>query len=1551
MNLTLSVHFRRSYFERFLTGESNRAIEINIPTAMSGFKSDISLSLEVWEGKWYIVENEHMLLRDPYCGDPRYDGSRRGKPVGKPVELRGGLRIDCAERRAGEKFVVVVSDVPDAFLSFTKYKLNRGRVMIGSDAGNNIRFNIQKLVSGRHALLEKRADGRLEVIDSSQNGTFVNGRLINDRHVLNFGETVGAFGLKIVYLGDMIAVNRPAADCEITGLTPYVATPAAVTGAAKPVDEFFQRSPRLVKKLDDETIDLEAPPNMNKNRRQPLALAIGPSITMILPMAAGAIFTTIAVGNSGQSAGALIFMGVITSVTAAIIGVTWALANMRHQKKTEAGESLLRETLFSQYLERMRGVLEEKRKINMSILEKLYPNVSECLKFTLDGAFRLWERNVNHSDFLSARLGVGDMPSPNEINVPKERFTLINDELADGPRRLRDEFKTLRGAPIALSFLDNRLVGVIADSRDKVSDIARLIAVQLAAYHSYTDLRMAFLYNKSDAEKYSFARWLPHVWSEDGETRMVAENAAGAGEALYCVSAALRTRFQDPGDKKEKARPSPHYVIFIADPELIEGEAMAKYLYAPTPEMGISVVLLYGSIGRMPNGCAALIRSDADFSGYCSLDGSSDDRDGVIFDHVSERDADTFARSISGFRVREERSAGEAPSTLSFLDMYKVSKVEDLDIYRNWLNNRSFESMKAMIGYRGADAPLHLDIHEKYHGPHGLVAGTTGSGKSETLQTYILSLAINFDPREVSFILIDYKGGGMAKSFEGIPHVAGIITNLGGNQTNRALAAINSEIKRRQAVFNEYEAKHIDEYIELFRAEHADAPMPHLLIISDEFAELKKEQPEFVRELVSAARVGRSLGIHLILATQDPSASVDDEIWSNSKFRLCLRVAGKQNSQAMLRRPDAAYITNAGRGYFQVGNDEIFELFQSGWSGAAYEPETPYDDQARNDIRMINLWGKSAVKSVKKKRGSGSEKVTQLEAVTRHISEVAAKKNISAISDIWLPPLPERVTLTDLAPAEPSGLGVTLGLADYPTGQRQFAFTLDIIREGHIIIAGPGGVGKTTLLQTLLYGLVTRYSPNQVNIYIADFNSRTLGSFSKLAHCGGVIFENDADKIDKLIKMLTKEMALRVIRFSEKGIGAYREYVKFYDDTPAIVFAIDNFVAFAENNDGLQEALAQLTRQSASYGIYLALTCANAGDIRGKIRQNINCGIGLQMSDRFEYEEVLGVKPSFLPDDRVTGRGLAVCDVGADKSEALETQFALPFDAPDGAALNAKLRDEFAKQRRGFSSARNIPQTPDDLSVDNLFSIDEIAEKCAGGRYMPLGYDIAEASPLYADLTDTFCFTVSGAARSGKTTFLKALMAAAKRQKFTSFAFDGPERELEAYSREAGARYITDSDALYAFMEDTLVPEIKRRNPAKARFIDSGYHDPDAYFASEPKLCLFITDMTAFCEAVYTSERDMKGYFERILLPKGKLHMFYMFARISPEDFRREWSATPLFKKFTAYREGLHLGGDVDSQRVFDFDVSMMQRAKKLPAGQGHIIDSGVTKRIAVVTV
>lgn len=1549
MSLVLAVHFKNSIYEYFLPGLNNRKVSVDIPTTVTGYSSDLSLSFEVWNGIWQISENEWVSFL---------------KTAGEKtaVILEKGLTLTCEHKKIKEKFSIVVDENYVGYTDFDKYELKPGRITIGSSADNTIQYNTRNLVSGKHAALEVDLNGTCTLTDSSSNGTFVNGKRISGNYKLGFGDVIYIIGLKLIYLGNIIAVNRPAEPIKLSGFINYQpskeAEPAEVSVSA---DDYYQRSPRKIDHLDDETIEIESAPNPNRGRRQPLIFTVGPSMTMVIPMAAGVLFTMWSTqqANNGMTS-PFMFMGIITSVTAAFIGVFWALANYRYSKKVEREDELRRSDLYRKYLDRIRRLLTQKHIDNKDILDEKYPEIRECLRFVNTQSRRLWERNVNHLDFLTVRLGKGEMPSPNEVTIPKERFSLVDDSLAEEPANIKNEYDRLQEVPVCISLMKHNLVGIIGESSDVCGGIARVMAAQIASYHSYTDVRMAFVYNEKDTELYEFAKWLPHTWSEDGSSRMIACDANGVGELFYHLSSILRTRLEETEIPAEKARPLPHYVIFIADPSRVEDEAIMKYLSAPSEQMGLSTVLIYGQIGRLPNNCTVIIQSDEAYRGYYSLDSSFDEFENVIFDDLDKEQLDEFAREMSGIRVRETQSIGSVPQLLTFLDMYKTSKVSDIDIERRWLENRTYESMKAVIGYRGADTPLYLDIHEKYHGPHGLVAGTTGSGKSEMLQTYILSLALNYHPYEVSFILIDYKGGGMAGSFESLPHIAGIITNLGGNQTNRALASINSEIKRRQAIFNEYKLKHIDGYIELYRAGKAAQPMPHLLIIADEFAELKKEQPEFVRELVSASRVGRSLGVHLVLATQKPSGVVDDEIWGNSKFRICLRVQDKQDSNEMLRRPDAAYITNAGRGYFQVGNDEIFEQFQSGWSGAKYKPEVDYTDSKQGDAKMINLLGKPCIVGGTKKvaqKDTGEKKYTQLEATVLYIADVAKEQGITAIDNIWLPPLPKQLSLqyvqeygqTAYSNGKWSGqsgeINPVVGIVDDPVNQRQMALSINFLAEGHLLITGSGSGGKTTFLQTLLYSLVTTYSPAQLHIYIADFGSRTMSVFGLLPHVGGVVFDSETDKAEKAIALLLKELNRRKLVFSEKGVGSIKEYIRLYDDVPFIVFAIDNFAAWVENCPKQEDNLIQLSREAASYGIYLVITCSNSNDIRSKIRQNINFGIGLQLADRFEYEDAISSKTDIIAEGHIPGRGL-VCF-----PKPLEFQTALCMDVSNSASLAVRLKEQFESMAAwDGAKAPAIPQVPSDMSLDNLMRLPKFADILRSGHHMPFAYDLAEAGIESIDLVKTFCYSISGASRSGKTNMLKIIMRLAKELSGRLYVMDSMSRELEGYSQKIGVDgYMISADEIFDFMHDTVIPEFTRRNRVKAEFIKNGRKNIGEYIASEQKIFLFINDMTALCEAVYESERDMKGFWEQMIV-RGDEHMIYLFACVSQADMTGEYNTKRLMRGFVGWKEGVHLGGKLEDQKVFDFDVPVLERGKKLPPGYGHSVINGVTKRIVTPT-
>ncbi len=1546
MSLVLAIHSKNNIYEYFLPGLNNRKIFVDIPASETGYTFDMTLALEVWNGKWQINETDDLSL----CKD---------KGVQNTTLLEKGLTLICEHKRSKEKISIIVDENYDGYSDFNKYVLKQGKFTVGRDDGNTIQYNTRNLVTGKHATFDVDSNGVCTITDSSSNGTFVNGKKITDNRKLDFGDVIYIIGLKIVYLGDIVAINHPFEPIKFIGFTPFTPKPEVKTATGLWVaDEYYQRSPRQVEALDNETIEIEAPPSPNRGRRQPLIFTIGPSMTMVIPMAAGVMFTMWSTQQSERGmTSPFMFMGIITSITAAFIGVFWALANYRYSKKTEREDEEKRTDLYRAYLDKMRKLLTQKHIDNKEILQKKYPVVSECLRFVKTKSRRLWERNVNHLDFLTVRLGQGEMPSPNDISIPKDRFSLIDDSLAEEPLKIKAEYGKLKDIPVCISLRDYNLIGVIGNGQKTCNKIAQLLAVQVAAYHAYTDVRMAFIFNEKETQDYEFAKWLPHTWSPDGSLRMMACDANGVGELFYDLSSVLRERMDEWENATEKSRPLPHYVVFISNPVLVENEGIMKYLSSPTEQMGFTTIMIYGQIDHLPNNCTVILQSDEEYKGYYSLDNSFPGFGNVTFDAVDSERLNEFSRDISDIRVRETHIASVVPQLLTFLDMYKTSDVGDIDVERRWLENRTYESMKAMIGYRGADTPLYLDIHEKYHGPHGLVAGTTGSGKSETLQTYILSLAMNYHPYEVSFILIDYKGGGMAGSFENLPHIAGIITNLGGNQTNRALASINSEIKRRQAIFNEYKLKHIDGYIELYRAGKVDMPIPHLLIIADEFAELKKEQPEFVREIVSASRVGRSLGVHLILATQKPSGVVDDEIWGNSKFRLCLRVQDKQDSNEMIKRPDAAYITNAGCGYFQVGSNEIFEMFQSGWSGAKYEPEIAYTDTKQGDAKMINLWGKPSVVGSTKKAAPQPEvekKQTQLEAIVLHIAHTAITLGVKAIDNIWLPPLPKQLSLQDLTLFTKSAyrdgmwsgslgeLNPVVGIIDDPVNQWQAAVTIDMLTEGHLLVTGSGAGGKTTFLQTLLYSLISIYSPKQLNIYVADFGSRTLGIFGTLPHVGGVIYDNETDKADKLIAMLLNELSHRKTAFSEKGIGSIKEYVRLYDDVPFIVFAIDNFASWHENCSKQEDNLVKLSHEAASYGIYLVITCSNAGDIRNKIRQNINYGIGLQLADRFEYEEAIGAKTDIVAEDHIPGRGL-ICF-----PKPLEFQTAFCMKENDAVSLNMKLIGQFEVMASAWTGRRAlvIPQVPADMSLDNLMRLPEFASVMRSTRYIPFAYDLTEAQIENVDLSKVFCYSISGASRSGKTNMLKVFIRLAKEQSSRIYVFDSVARELERYSYEIGADgYITNANKLFDFMHDTVIPEFSRRNGQKAEFIKNGRKNVDEYIASEQKIFLFINDITAFCEAVYKSERDMKGFMEQ-MIARGDGHMIYLFACVSQTDITGEYNSKRLMRGFIGWKEGLHFGGKLEDQKVFDFDVPVLERGKKLPAGYGHALIGGVTKRI-----
>ena len=1506
MALLMTVFFENGFSENYFPNVDNRNFPIAIRPYVSGLKEELVLNAEVWDGQWKLRRS------------PQYSLILKGDPV-ESADLKDGTVIEGMVTKTDLYFSVKIDQVQREHVNFEKYMLKEGSIFkleIGSDDLCNIVYK-NRFVTGSHAEITFESGAAYITDKNSVNGTFLNGRLVREKTKLHYGDIIYVVGLKIVYLNNLLAINNPNNQCRIRELKAveiphFEDEPSEETEVE---DVYFLRTPRKLLNLDRETISIEKCPKKQQQKRQPLIFTIGPSFTMVIPIALAAAMT-----SDGFGAGSICM-----SLGAAGIGAIWAVVNSAYNKKEEKESEESRVSKYLEYMVRVEEKLKNKTEYNRLVLAEQYPSSGELLEFTTSNTRRLWEKSSTHEDFLSLRLGAGDMPSPNEIEDAKEDLGSEHDPLNDHIEELKEKFDILRQVSVAVSLYDHRLLGVVSGDEEKRDQLMRILALQIAALHPYTDVRMCYVFPGRDLEKMEYTRWLPHTYTPDGKLRMIVCDSKAMGDVMYYLSDVIRERLEageNRKNKEEEEKVLPHYVVFISDISMIEGEPVSKYLLDPPKNAGVSVIFSADAIDKLPSHCNTIVQWEKDYSGCYNTLSKFEEREGVAFDRVSLAEMDVFSRQLSNFKVRENASNAAIPDMLTFLDMYKTSRVEDLDMYHKWLENRTYESMRSLIGQKAGEQPVYLDIHEKYHGPHGLVAGTTGSGKSETLQTYILSLVLNYHPHEVAFILIDYKGGGMAQSFIGLPHLAGVITNLGGNQTTRALLSINAEIKRRQRIFNEYKIKHIDAYIELYRNGEAEEPMPHLLIIADEFAELKKEQPEFVRALVSAARVGRSLGINLILATQKPSV-VDDEIWSNTRFRICLRVADKQDSNEMLKRTDAAYITGTGRGFLQVGNDEIFDEFQSGWSGAPYTPEIPFSDDSKAKAMIIGLTGKpEAVKKKKKKKGDNVKKFTQLDAMVQYAAKLAEENHIKPLRQ-WLPPLPKLLYLEDMKLTwDEKQMKLPIGLADDPQNQRQFPVYLDFIRDGHLLICGSAGSGKTSLVQTILYGAALHYTAKQVNFYIADFSSRTMTAFAGLPHTGCICMEGDDEKIQQMMGFAEEELDSRKKSFSQKGMGSYRDYRESYSDVPAIFLVIDNYPAFSDSYEQYESTLIQLSREGASYGIYLILTCNNSGDIRSRILQNITKGIGLQLADRFEYDSVIGMRSEILPDDRTTGRGLIKEGV------PLEFQAALPVKASQGESMMLAIREKLkALTEEGTQGARKLGVQLDEINADTFLEM--IHLKGLAEENFVMGAE--DGSLISTDLDKTLCFTVCGAGKKGKTNFLKYTALLMKKKGAEVYVFDGCLRELEEFSRNNDLDgYMTDKEELYHFMENELLPQLGERNELvyEARQAKTSVKEA---LKNYKRMVLLINSASEFMEAVYSEDFDVSEVLETVF-EKGMNHRLHFFMALSPREYE-ELAGYRAIRQCGDWKQGIHLGGAFDEQGIFDYEITPSERSRTYPAG------------------
>lgn len=1427
-------------------------------------------------------------------------------------------------------------------------------LVIGKNKTNHIVLN-NTMVSREHARIDLINGGQYRIKDcNSKNGLFVNSIRISEK-TLDNNDIINILGYRFVYQNNSLYILCDGKDMTVNGLKTAIIKESSdeignIGGKLKKIKRhkarypYFQRSPRFIPEIPSGDMEILSPPHGS----------IKPDISWVSILLPPIAMIAVSVAMAFMIKGPYIYL------TLAMTGVTVivSVVNYLSQNKKFKNDEQKRKTSYLDYINKTRAELEQKREQHGKALNQIHPPVNVCVERVEATDRKLWERNPLNEDFLDVRIGKGSHLLKLAIKTPRQEISAEHDPLKDEAQKIADDFKTVDDVPISVSLLRDGTVGLIGDRGDGLN-IAKSIIIQTAAHHSYDEVKIVCIFPDRESDEWDWVRWIPHVWDDSRQARFVARDKASAHEILTVLydEIKLRENMRLSGLRQTDSMSLPIFLFILADAKLIQNEPIMSYLIHNNQHLGIATLFFFDRIEFLPKDCRAIIEADRKKGQIYWCDGP---KDKVAFkiDRISAEEADYFARKIAPVRLKHIASASTIPDCVKFLEAFDAVSMDDLKIKDRWLKGKPYRSLAVPIGRVAGGDPQILDIHEKAYGPHGLVAGTTGSGKSELLQSVILAMAVNYHPHDVVFVIIDYKGGGMANCFIGLPHLVGTITNLGGNETKRALLSIKSELKRRQTMLAQQGVNNIDSYIRLYKEGKADLPLPHLVIVADEFAELKAEQPDFMRELVSAARVGRSLGVHLILATQKPSGVVDDQIWSNSRFKLCLKVQEAADSQEVIKRPDAANIKLAGRCIIQVGNNEVFEQFQSSWSGAVYD--TSGTNTLDGEVFIINLDGsRRRINYSSDATVFMPESLTQLKAAVEYMKNLSSEIGISPLSGIWLPPLPERLFLNQLIKKEnswngnswgkaPSRICPVIGLVDNPAHQMQEPLKIDLDREGHLSVYGAPGTGKTTFIKTLVTSLALNYSPNEANIYLLDFGGRTMGVFSDLPHVGGIVYGEDEEKLYKLFKLLFKEIEKRKRSFSEIGVNSLSAYKKSTGEgIPAIVVAIDNYSALNELYPDVEDMIIPLSREGGNYGIHIVVTANSTNAIRYKVSQNIKCSVALQMADRGDYASIVGRTEGLEPAN-VPGRGLIK------SNPPLEFHTALPVKSDNEAEMTFNMKEMFRRMAECWEGrrAKPIPVLPEILTMEEMLQNDDVKARVkSGSALLPVGLDTENMEPEAFDLSRNFCLLISGQPGSGKTSFLKTMVSLIPgmlpEEKLSIHIVDTPEMGLAQCKDSSAVRsYITESDQFSNLMKN-LIEDLNLRKRSYNEDKRSSQEPVNEYqYINEKYGCIVIL-VDNISEFIKMIEDDAKDSFERIVRFGKGLGVFIIITGNS-DDISKLNHIDSLTKAIVELQCGIALGGSFDQHNFFNINMPYQERSKPIMHSEGYVIEKGRCKKIKI---
>ncbi len=848
----------------------------------------------------------------------------------------------------------------------------------------------------------------------------------------------------------------------------------------------------------------------------------------------------------------------------ASVGIVMGIAQRRVQKKQRQAEH----AGYVQYLTSCRTRLHMLAQQQRALNERLYPPAARMLADVL-AREHLWERRLDDRDFLEVRVGLGPMPlcCRVRLDLGNKLLTSYVPDLCTNAESLVNEYQHLDDLPAVIAL---RFIGTLAVNGERalVQALVRTILCQIVTYHSPEDVRCMAYFPRQAAQDWSWLRWLPHVrrlrqikaekQRAPDPLCLLADTVEGCQDLLINqIKPELDRRRRIKGDKRavEEIVLKPHLVI-ILDGFSPQGPlaqlAELDEIFRDAATLGVTIICLADERSQEPSIVQTrLALSSANWLDLEEIKFGGRRLEGIIPDGTELATCEQLARCLTPLTLGDTGVQQDLAQDVRLLDLLDVHAADLLQVTTSWQPRSRCDLLRVPIGLRGDGEVQYLDIKEaaeKGMGPHGLVVGATGSGKSELLRTIVTSLAVTHDPSMVNFVLVDFKGGASFADFAALPHVAGIITNLQGDLTlvDRAYASLLGEQQRRQRMLHDAgNLDNIKQYQAKWQMYPEMEPMPHLLIIADEFAELIANRPDFLELFITMGRVGRSLGLHLLLATQRIDEGRIRGLEGHLRYRICLRTFSASESSSVLGTPDAYYLPSApGVGYFKVDTD-TYNIFKTALISIPFVPS----HESRSLLSVIReltptgtlvypLLPLEQQETTVLSEAEPSELHTEMDVVISQLLATQLPTSDYRVHQVWLPPLSTRLPLGAVlercqrgeldgsrweTPPVFGSLRVPVGLLDKPLEQAQEPLMLNFAGSGgHLALVGAPQSGKSTFLRTLVTSFIVTHAPHDVQFYCIDLGGGLLRIFEPAPHVGAICGKSERDKIRRLIAQMRK---------------------------------------------------------------------------------------------------------------------------------------------------------------------------------------------------------------------------------------------------------------------------------------------------------------------------------------------------------------------------------------------------------------------------------------------